>query len=280
MGDEGELVLSDASWSLLPLPGSRPVRRLRIFQVLPKSTTHVANQPRLGYANAEGARMLLGEVPVETDGSAYFRVPARKPLYFQAVDGDGRAVQTMRSVAYLQPGERQGCVGCHAPSEAAPGMTADLHALRRAPSAIEPGPDGTRPYSFPRLVQPVLDRHCVRCHENGAGSGTSRLVLTGEPVGSFSRSYQALRPYVRWYEWGGDSIAQTVTAPGHAGADESRLLEVIDDATHARAVVLPAEDRQRLILWLDGNAPFYGTYDRDEQQAQRRGEPVAPPRLQ
>ena len=57
--------------------------------------------------------MLLGTVPVEADGSAYFRAPARKPLYFQAVDAGGRAVQGMRSVVYLQPGERRGCVGCH-----------------------------------------------------------------------------------------------------------------------------------------------------------------------
>jgi hypothetical protein len=79
----------------------------------PKTETHVANDPRLGYANAESARMLLGTVPVEEDGSAYFRAPAKKPLLFQAVDGDGRVVMGMRSLTYLQPGERRSCVGCH-----------------------------------------------------------------------------------------------------------------------------------------------------------------------
>jgi hypothetical protein len=29
-----------------------------VFQVLPKETTHVANRPRIGLANAESARML------------------------------------------------------------------------------------------------------------------------------------------------------------------------------------------------------------------------------
>ena len=279
LGDEGEFVLSNVNWSVLPLPADRPVRRLRIFQVLPKSTTHVANQPRLGYANAESARMLLGEVPVEADGSAYFRAPARKLLYFQAVDGSDKAVQTMRSVTYLQPGERQGCVGCHAPAATAAAV-GGLLALKRPVSIIEPGPEGTRPLSFPRLVQPVLDRHCVRCHAGGDGPGKSRLLLTGEPADGFSRSYENLRPFVRWYEWGDKSIANIVTVPGHAGADESSLLKVLEDRNHAGEIRLAADDGRRLILWLDANAPFYGTYLPEEQQAQRRGQSVPPPRLQ
>ncbi|MEA3227355.1 MAG: hypothetical protein U9Q07_15500, partial [Planctomycetota bacterium] len=115
LGDEGEFVLADVRRSLFPLPASRQIRQLRVFQVLPKTSTHIANKPRLGYANAESARMLLGTVPVEADGSAYFRAPAQKPIYFQAVDETGRAVQSMRSVTYLQPGERRSCTGCHEP---------------------------------------------------------------------------------------------------------------------------------------------------------------------
>ncbi|MGI6390263.1 MAG: hypothetical protein ACOX7Q_08725 [Kiritimatiellia bacterium] len=52
----------------------------------------------------------LGTVPVEADGSAYFEAPANMPLYFQALDAKGRAVQTMRSAVYLQPGEHESCV--------------------------------------------------------------------------------------------------------------------------------------------------------------------------
>lgn len=280
LGDEGELVVSNASWSLQPFPAGRAMRKIRVFQILLKSTSHVANQPRLGYANAEGARMLLGEVPVEADGSAYLRVPARKPLYFQAVDDRGHAIQTMRSITYLQPGERKSCVGCHAPAGAAPGPQVNLLATRHGPSPLEPGPDGTRPYSFPRLVQPVLDRHCVRCHSPATAPAAGRLDLSRTRSGSFSRSYESLRPFVRWYEWGGESITETVTIPGHAGADESRLLKVLDDPTHSIAVKLPPEDRRRLVLWLDGNAPFYGSYEPADQEAQRAGKAVEPASLQ
>ena len=280
LSDEGEFILTNVRESFFPLPQSRPIRGLRIFQVLPKTSTHVANQPRIGYANAESARMLLGTVPVEKDGSAYFRAPARKPLYFQAVDGDGRAVQTMRSVTYLQPGERRSCVGCHEP----PGTTSpgrrDMLALRRAPSTIEPGPEGTQPWSYPILVQPVLDRHCTRCHDGGQGELKAPPVLTADGAGTFTKSYEELKPYVRWYEWGGQSIREIGTEPGQIGADESRLLKVLADKTHAEQVKLPPEDYERLCIWLDGNAPFYGTYEKEAQVAQQAGHTVPPPSVQ
>jgi hypothetical protein len=155
-----------------------------------------------------------------------------------------------------------------------------LLATRRPASVIEPGPDGTQPMSFPRLVQPVLDAHCVRCHRAEADPPGNRLRLTGEPAGAFSRAYQGLEPFTRWYEWGGKSISQIVTRPGHGGADESRLLPILDDATHAPALKLSADERRRLVLWLDGNAPFYGVYDPTEQAAQRDGKAVPPPQLQ
>ncbi len=278
--DEGEFVLADVRQSHFALPASRQIRKLRIFQVLPKTDNHIVNQPRIGHANAESARMLLGAVPVESDGSAYFRAPACKPLYFQAVDEQGRAVQSMRSVTYLQPGERRSCVGCHERRGSVPVNRQRLLAMQRPPSQIEPGPDGTRPFSYPRLVQPVLDRHCVRCHDGQTGEGKSPLVLTGEPAETFSKSYESLRPYVKWYEWGGSSITQLVTKPGRIGVDESPLINVIENPTHTEQVRLSPEDRSRLYIWLDGNVPFYGTYDKDKQLAQQLGKAVSPPVIQ
>jgi hypothetical protein len=112
-----------------------------------------------------GARAVLGTVPVEEDGSAFFHAPAGKAIYFQALDQNGMAVQSMRSDTYLHPGEQMNCQGCHEPklSAATIPSTTPL-ALRREPSQIEPEPDGSSPINFARLVQPVLDRHCVECH--------------------------------------------------------------------------------------------------------------------
>ena len=134
--------------------------------------------------------------------------------------------------------------------------------------------------SFPRLVQPVLDRHCVACHDGSEGPDKSPLVLTGERQDRFTRSYQNLKAFTRWHEWGQDTITPIVTRPGHSGADESPLTRILADEIHADRVKLPDEDLRRIYAWLDGNAPFYGTYTQREQDAQLAGESVPPPGLQ
>jgi len=277
LGDEGELVLADVNQSLAPLPPTREVAQLRVFQVLPKTASHVANQPRIGYANAESARMFLGSVPVEADGSAYFRAPARKPLYLQAVDAEGRAVQGMRSVLYLQPGERRGCVGCHEPAATSPVPRRTL-SQARPPSRIEPGPDGTHPMSYLRLIQPILDNRCVSCHS--AANPNTKVNLAAAPAEPFVKSYLSLRPYIRWHEWGDQSISQIATRPGHMGADESRLVSILSDSNHGSQIGLTPAERRAIYLWLDANAPFYGAYLPEEQLAQRKSEAIAPPVLQ
>ena len=248
--NEGEFLLTDVKWSHFPMPVNRPVKTLRVYEVLLKVTSHVANVPRLGYANAESARKFLGEVPVEADGSAYFRAPAEIPLYFQAVDSEGKAVQSMRSITYLQRGERRSCVGCHEPiSLAVPQPRTAKTAMLREPSLLTPGPSGSHPMSYPKLVQPVIDRNCLECHPS----------WTGDSEGNFSVSYNKLAPFVRFYEWGDKSISQITTRPGECGADMSPLSKIISDAEHKDVFQkMSDDDKRRIYLWLDANAPFYG----------------------
>jgi hypothetical protein len=276
LGPEGEFLLSDVYHSLLPMPADRRIDHLRVFQLLPKSRTDNANYPRIGHPAESNARMLLGTVPVEKDGSAYFRAPARKPLYFQAVDESGRAVQGMRTVVYLQPGERRSCAGCHEPPGAVP-ASRQATAFQRAPSSIKPGPDGSHPFGYPRLVQPVLDQHCVRCHDGSSGHEKSPIVLTGDPApeSPFSRSYVSLEPYLSW-----PSYDAPASRPGQAGADLSPLANLLVGEKHGKYVKLPDDDLRALYLWLDAKVPFYGTYDEEALEAQRFARAVAPPSLQ
>lgn len=113
-------------------------------------------------------KMVLGDATVHADGSAHFTVPARTPVYFQALDEHNHAVQTMRSWSTLQPGETQSCVGCHESKNHAPPATqyGNSLALRAGPQTLAPFYGPARRFSFPREIQPIFDRHCVRCHHD------------------------------------------------------------------------------------------------------------------
>lgn len=152
---EGSYYVQNVYASDPALPPDTPVTHLRIVQVLPKSTSG-ANNPTVGAANASPGKQVLGTVPVEPDGSAYFNAPAGKALAFQALDASGQAVQIMRSVSYLQPGEKASCIGCHENRmDAPPPSEVKTMALRRPPSTIAPAPDGSLPLSYPILPQRV-----------------------------------------------------------------------------------------------------------------------------
>jgi hypothetical protein len=255
------------------LPDDTPITHLRIVQVLLKTTPN-ADSPRVGAAFAAPGKQVLGTVPVEADGSALFEMPARTPVLFQALNSQGRAVQTMRSLVYLQPGEYQSCVGCHEHRMMTASPGAPAQALRRAPSKIKPGPDGSRPFSYPRLVQPVLDRHCVTCHD---GSELNRPVLTGEPEGDFTKSYNALVSRVSFTAWGRpEQNFEPMTEPLRFGAVASLLTRMLDQG-HGKVRLTP-EEAERLFTWMDANALFYGTFEVHEQKKQLAGQVIDGPK--
>lgn len=284
----GTFVLTNVAESLWPFPQDRKIKELRVFELLAKFPSHQADVPKVGHDFAGNARAFLGTVPVEEDGSAHFEVPAGKPLYFQAVDEDGRAVQTMLSEVYLQPGENRGCVGCHEQAQTTIQNTELAAALKRPASQLEPGPEGSAPFSYPLLIQPILDRACLECHNadnpvegaETANDGKVAPVLGGGADAEFSVSYYNLRPYLRWYEWIPDaSIRPIVSFPGECGADMSPLSEILEDENHAGKMKLTEADKKTLYLWLDANVPFFGSYVPEDQDRQRAGESIPIPTL-
>ncbi len=255
-------------------PAGARITALRIIQVLPK-TTAPPNRPRIGVGNQTNARAVLGSVPVEPDGSAHFQVPAGKLVYFQALDANGLAVQSMRSGTYIQPGRLLSCQGCHEPKRRAPAVQRAVPlAMRRPPSRISPDVDGSNPFSYVRLVQPVLDRKCVRCHRQ-----KKALDLTGSPgKNGWTRSYVSLAgKYASYYHVSNGSIRSGVhggsrSIPGKSGAMASKMLACLDERHYG--VKLTAEEFHRLTLWLDCNSEFFGAYENTDAQA--RGEIVHP----
>jgi hypothetical protein len=209
-------------------------------------------------------KRILGTVPVEADGSAYFEVPANTFVYFQALDAEGKMVQSMRSGAYLQPGEKYGCVGCHENrvGEAAP-VTAKPLAMRRAPSKLDGSYNlaglekGTPPhfYSFQREVQPVFTAKCVSCHDYGKPAG-NKINLSGDRGAFFCTSYVDLWAlgYITCIGGGPASIQPAYSWGSHASKLTKKLYG------HGK-VTLTDEERDRIITWMDVNAPYYPQYE-------------------
>jgi len=264
--DTGTVGLINVYDSIYPMTDLPKITALRIVELLPK-TTPIANSPRIGFGDQKSARIVLGTVPVEADGSAFFTLPANKPVYFQALAADGVAVQSMRSATYVHSGETLTCLGCHNSPTGGYAMGRNAAtALRRQPSAIKPEVEGSKPFSYAILVQPVLDGNCVACHTKSAAEGKKCPNLTaGEKKnnGDFFTSYNSLREFAFfWDNASFDNIPDS--KPGQIGARKSRLYQMLVKGHHD--LKLSPEDLHRLTLWMDCNSDFYGSYEKLAEQ--------------
>ncbi len=292
--DEGEMTVYDIYQGLEGVPRGEIVA-LRVVQLFPKTTPY-ANAPRIGVAGEENTRAILGTVPVEADGSARFVMPAKAKVYFQAIDKNGFTRRTMRSSTYLQPGEKTSCVGCHVYGHTHTKPLAALpQAMKRAPSRLEPGPMGGRPFGFVEMVQPVFDASCVGCHNDKESKGGINLSRTVSGQHGFTASYQSLcyatgsdgkqirrlskksgRPLVGCYPQRNQIQITPVDSPDSALG--SPLVRMLRDG-HQK-VALTDDELRRIITWIDLNAVYYGVYEPEEQLAlQRAGQPVPMPAI-
>ncbi len=201
-------------------------------------------------------KRILGAVPVEEDGSAHFRCPSGRFVYFQLLDADGLLVQSMRSGTIVQPAENQGCVGCHESRAIAPPAVVAMPAAFRRPASTLGGWYGVpREFGYLTEVQPVFDAYCVSCHDFGSASNGG-LVLAGDKDLFFNASYTELwrKKLVGAIGAGPAAIQQAKAWGSHA----SRLVQVLR-AGH-KDVVLPAEAFARVATWVDLNGPYYPYY--------------------
>jgi formylglycine-generating enzyme required for sulfatase activity len=238
------------------------VRSLRLFEYH-YAYNHICGHARIGVEGPWDIKRVLGTVPVEPDGSAVFRVPANRPIAVQPLDENGQALQLMRSWFTAMPGEMLSCVGCHERQTDSPPSSMNVAAVRRTPSEIEPWYGPVRGMSFPREVQPVLDRYCVGCHD---GQTPGRPNFTAQPTGQpeskrvhgFTPSYLALHPYVRRP---GPESDYHMLPPCEYRANTSELVQMLRKGHHA--VRLDAEAWDRLLTWIDLNVPCKGTWQED-----------------
>ena len=230
-------------------------------------------------------KIILGSVPIEKDGSAFVEVPARMPIYFQVLDKNNHVIQTMRSWSTLQPGENFACIGCHEGKNDAPPSTSRVTlAMRKGPRPLKPlaGVPTDRGLSFPQDIQPILDKHCIRCHDDSskkmpgrrttkrkivAKPGQKAFSLLGKAVHdgrakrNWSEAYQNLTQKGRPSEmvkWMNVQSIPPMLPPYFAGACKSQLIALLREG-HNR-VKLSKEEYDKIACWIDMLVPYCGDY--------------------
>jgi hypothetical protein len=252
----GKLILADV-YQGRHMKGVRrgDIRKLLVLELLPKPVNFSGGPDLLTWRGTFTLQRVLGTVPVEKDGSAFFEVPANRSVFFVSLDENNLSVKRMQSFASVMPGEVTGCVGCHEYRTELPSpvQTGTLAALRRPASKIRPFEGFPDVLDYHRDIQPILDRHCVPCH--GPEKREGKLVLTGDLGPRFSHGYVSL-------------LATKLVADGRngygnqpprtIGSSASPLLRMLD-GTHYEAR-LSERERRTIWLWIESGAAYAGSY--------------------
>lgn len=235
-------------------------------------------------------KIVLGETPVYEDGSAAFQVPARTPVYFQAIDAEGHVVQTMRSWSTLMPGEAYSCVGCHEQKSETISTNSATIAMKVGVRPLEPFYDVSgRGFSFPKTIQPILEAKCARCHDGSeppdlratpvwdaaARKNWNRsyheLISTDRPAGPANDTNQVLgviEERSRYLSWIGRWSIPAPIPPYSHGSSRSPLVQLLVQGHEG--VAMTREELDKISCWIDLALPHSGQWtegmiDQDRQ---------------
>jgi hypothetical protein len=232
------------------------IKKLLVLESLPKPINDSGKMPPMSFGGTYTLERILGTVPVEPDGSAYMELPALRSLLFVALDENNNSVKRMHSFLTVMPGETTSCVGCHEQRQQAPAPSnaATLRALQRPPSSIEPVANIPDIFDYPRDIQPILDKHCVACHDYDRRDGG--VVLTGDRGPIFSHSYYILTAR-QLFSDGRDRL-ETNLPPRAIGTSASPLMKMLDGSHYD--VRLTSQEQDMIRYWIESAAPYPGTY--------------------
>jgi len=231
------------------------IKKLLVIESLPKPINFTGGMEPLSYGGTFSLERVVGTVPVEDDGSAFMELPALRSLFFVALDENDMAVKRMQSFLTVMPGETTSCVGCHENRVDTPRYAAgrNLMATRRSPSRIEPITDVPDVLDFLRDVQPILDKHCLKCHDVDKREGG--VILSGDPGPMFPLSYFTLTVRNQFAD-GRNGPANR--APRTIGSSASPLMQKLLPSHNK--VQTTERERKILRLWIETGAAFPGTY--------------------
>ena len=253
------------------------VKQLRVLEETSRvSPTMMGGSPYnqvflVSAALAFNVKSILGVVPVEANGSAYFEVPAGRGVFFQALDAEGRIVQSMRTFVQAAPGTTRSCIGCHEYKYGATAGAGPADLLGRTPSKPQPESWGSGYVDYPGMVQPILDRHCVRCH-GGEEDVANGMDLSGGWTQHFSISYENLvnrreTQLVAYWIAGIDCMNGTALwscqlfPPRSHGSGAAPLAKLLVDGHEGKIPGLSRKERDLLMAWIDVNGLYHGNWN-------------------
>ena len=221
------------------------IKKLLVLELLPKQVNFSGGPDLVSWLGTFSLERVLGTVPVEEDGSACFEVPACRPVFFVALDEHDMSVQRMHSFVSVMPGETTSCVGCHEPRLAEPAVARRSRCCRHCSarparsSRSRACPDVV---DFPRDIQPILDRHCVACHNYQRRDGG--VLLTGDLGAQWSHSFFHLFAHLQVGD-GRNGLGNY--PPRSIGSAASPLLQKLDKS-HYDVQVTPGRMAHRVAV--------------------------------
>ena len=248
------------------LPEGTKIKQMRIVQVIPKSSPRANNPGSVSAIRAwlESPWALCRSRRTAASSS---RHRWGKAIYFQLLDENGMAVQSMRSVTYVHPGEQMSCVGCHESKWDTRMVVSRPLAMMRPPSELEPEVENHLMFSFHRNVRPIFEKKCMPCHQEKDDRGPKKM------------DYRSLEKYMFYFGHGyrrplhGGSRVK----PGKFGAMFSGMGKALLSKGHQKALSegkFTEEDLRSIIMWLDMNSNEFTAYK--DIDSQKRGEIVWP----
>jgi len=253
----GRLIVSDI-YNGRNMEGIKPgeIKKLLVLESLPMPIHYTGGMDPISYGGTFTLERVVGTVPVEPDGSAYMELPALRSFFFVALDENDDSVKRMQSFLTVMPGETTSCVGCHEQRTHTPTSRSfgNLLALERSPSKIAPIADIPDVFDFPRDIQPILDKHCVACHDYDKRDGG--VILAGDHGPMFSHSYYTLTYRKEFVD--GRNDPKSNLAPRSIGAGASPLMKRLTGAHYGAK--LSSREIKKIRYWIESGAPYPGTY--------------------
>lgn len=240
------------------------VKELLVYEALPKPINYSGAMSEVSSGGAFQVERLLGRVPVSKEGSAYFKAPAMRALFFVALDEKGHCVKRMHSFTSVMPGEKNSCIGCHEDRGEAPTQEDGIRLAKLthsgAPVDIEPVEGVPEFVDYMRDVQPILDRHCLECHNPDREEGGFNISGHWAPL--YTIGYQQMS----WRELFGDNRVclpydkheRSNFEPYEIGTGSSRLLKLMEEGHGGTQV--PENELKIIRFWLDSGATYSTTY--------------------